>query len=85
MDSDALRKLRKRMGLTQAQMAELIRVPVATVKKLDAGTLADEARRDRTGRLADGKRGFGTPDGPDQGRIESHRQVEGLRGPWRIR
>lgn len=65
MDSDALRKLRKRMGLTQAQMAELIRIPVATVKKLEAGTLDDEPRRDRTGRLA-------------------NRQVEGLRGPWRI-
>ena len=45
MDRDALRKLRKSMRLTQAQMAQLMRMPVAAVRKLEAGTLAMRTRR----------------------------------------
>ena len=45
MDREALRKLRKSMRLTQAQMAALIRVPVATVKKLEAKPLAMPPRK----------------------------------------
>jgi DNA-binding transcriptional regulator YiaG len=40
MHEDAFRELRKSMGLTQAQMASLLRLPVATVKTLEAGSLA---------------------------------------------
>jgi hypothetical protein len=32
-------KLRKSMGLTQAQMASLLRLPVGTIKTLEAGSL----------------------------------------------
>ena len=32
-------KLRKSMGLTQAQMASLLRLPLGTVKTLEAGSL----------------------------------------------
>jgi DNA-binding XRE family transcriptional regulator len=39
-------KLRKRMGLTQAQMAGLIRVPLVTVKKLE-GRSPDRFQRAR--------------------------------------
>ena len=45
MDHDVLRKLRKSMRLTQAQMAGLMRLPVTTVKKLEARTLATRTRR----------------------------------------
>lgn len=45
MDRDALRKLRKSMRLTQAQMAALIRMPVAAVKKLEARTQATRTRK----------------------------------------
>jgi transcriptional regulator with XRE-family HTH domain len=45
MDRDALRKLRKSMRLTQAQMAALIRMPVAAVKKLEAKPLAVPPRK----------------------------------------
>jgi len=38
MHEHEFRKLRKRMGLTQAQMAGLIRVPLVTVKKLEGGS-----------------------------------------------
>jgi DNA-binding transcriptional regulator YiaG len=39
MHEDAFRELRKSMGLTQAQMASLLRLPVATVRTLEARTL----------------------------------------------
>lgn len=45
MDRDALRKLRKSMRLTQAQMAELLRMPVAAVRKLEAKPVAMPPRK----------------------------------------
>jgi len=39
MHAQAFRKLRTSMGLTQAQMASLLRLPLATLKKLEAGQL----------------------------------------------
>jgi transcriptional regulator with XRE-family HTH domain len=45
MDRAALRKLRKSMRLTQAQMAALIRMPVAALKKLEARNLGTRKRR----------------------------------------
>jgi transcriptional regulator with XRE-family HTH domain len=45
MDRDALRKLRKSMRLTQAQMAALMRMPLATVKKLEAKPLTTPTRK----------------------------------------
>lgn len=39
MDKAELLKLRKSMKITQAQMAELPRIPLATVQKSEAGTL----------------------------------------------
>jgi predicted transcriptional regulator len=39
MHAQAFRKHRKSMGLTQAQMASLLRLPLGTLKKLEAGTL----------------------------------------------
>lgn len=42
MDKAELLKLRKSMQITQAQMAELLRIPLATVQELEAleaGTL----------------------------------------------
>jgi DNA-binding transcriptional regulator YiaG len=40
MHAHGFLKLRKSMGLTQAQMAGLIRVPLGTVKAWEAGTPA---------------------------------------------
>jgi DNA-binding XRE family transcriptional regulator len=49
-------KLRKLMGLTQAQMASLIRVPLLTVRAREAGTLEIKSKRlirqKRRGRLS---------------------------------
>jgi hypothetical protein len=39
MDKAELLKLRKSMQITQAQMTELLRIPLATVQELEAGTL----------------------------------------------
>jgi predicted transcriptional regulator len=39
MHAQAFRKHRKSMGLTQAQMASLLRLPLGALKKLEAGTL----------------------------------------------
>jgi transcriptional regulator with XRE-family HTH domain len=39
MERRELLRLRKAMQLTQAQMADLLRLPLETIKKLEAGTL----------------------------------------------
>jgi predicted transcriptional regulator len=39
MERRELLRIRKTMKITQAQMADLLRLPVATIKKLEAGTL----------------------------------------------
>ena len=39
MERRELRRLRKSMGVTQAQMASLLRLPLETIRKLEAGTL----------------------------------------------
>jgi DNA-binding XRE family transcriptional regulator len=56
MHEDSCRKLRKSMGLTQAQMAGLIRVPLVTVRAWEAGPLEIKSkkliRRKRGGRLS---------------------------------
>lgn len=45
MHEHGFRKLRKSMGLTQGQMAGLIRVPVVTVRAWEAGTLEIKSKR----------------------------------------
>ena len=45
MREHVFRKLRKSMGLTQAQMAGLLRVPVVTVRAREAGRLPDRPQR----------------------------------------
>jgi DNA-binding XRE family transcriptional regulator len=45
MHEHGFQKLRKSMGLTQAQMAGLIRVPVVTVRAWEAGTLEIKSKR----------------------------------------
>ena len=40
MERRELLRIRKAMNVTQAQMADLLRVPLATIRKLEAGTLA---------------------------------------------
>jgi hypothetical protein len=56
MHAHAFLKLRKSMGLTRAQMAGLIRVPLFTVRACEAGTLEIKSkrliRRKRGGRLS---------------------------------
>lgn len=39
MERRELLRIRKAMKVTQAQMADLLRLPLATIKKLEAGTL----------------------------------------------
>jgi transcriptional regulator with XRE-family HTH domain len=40
MDRRELLRIRKAMNVTQAQMADLLRLPLATIRKLEAGMLA---------------------------------------------
>jgi DNA-binding XRE family transcriptional regulator len=39
MERQELLRIRKAMNVTQAQMADLLRLPLETIKKLEAGTL----------------------------------------------
>jgi predicted transcriptional regulator len=39
MERQELLRIRKAMNVTQAQMADLLRVPLETIRKLEAGTL----------------------------------------------
>lgn len=39
MERQELLRIRKAMNVTQAQMADLLRMPLATIKKLENGTL----------------------------------------------
>lgn len=44
MERQELLRMRKAMKLTQAQMANLLRLPLKTIKKLEAGTLDKPTR-----------------------------------------
>ena len=44
IQNKSLRKLRESAGMTQAEMAELLRVPLLTLSKWEAGSLDQKAK-----------------------------------------
>jgi DNA-binding transcriptional regulator YiaG len=61
MTPEALRRLRKRLGLTQSRFADLIGVHVGTVKRWETGTLGMRPTTERLIRLL--TKGKGAADG----------------------
>lgn len=61
MTPEALRRLRKRLGLTQSQFADLIGVHLVSVKKWETGAMGMRPTTERLIRLL--TKGTGAADG----------------------